>query len=83
MLLSATNRIAQSLDINHLGPDSGLIRDPVAREIKKRVWWFLIKQDWSKFSLGFVCRSLAFRFWMGEQATMARYIVFESAEKKH
>lgn len=49
VLLSSTTRIAQSLDLNRLGPDTGPSKDPIGREIKKRLWWFLVKQDWSKY----------------------------------
>jgi hypothetical protein len=52
VLLSSTNRIAQSLDLNRLGPDYGPCEDPVSREVKKRVWWFLIKQDWMQIPYG-------------------------------
>ncbi|KAH6652492.1 hypothetical protein BKA67DRAFT_566701 [Truncatella angustata] len=52
VLLSATNRIAQSLDFNHLGSDSKRCQDPISREVKKRVWWFLIKQDWMQIPYG-------------------------------
>ncbi|KAK9425599.1 putative Zn(2)-C6 fungal-type domain-containing protein [Seiridium unicorne] len=52
VLLSSTTRIAQSLDINRLGPESGPSQDPIAREVKKRVWWFLIKQDWMQIPYG-------------------------------
>ncbi|KAF7533669.1 hypothetical protein G7054_g6881 [Neopestalotiopsis clavispora] len=52
VLLSTTTRIAQSLDVNRLGPDSGPSKDPIGREIKKRLWWFLVKQDWMQIPYG-------------------------------
>lgn len=57
VLLASGSRIAQCLAIHRLGPDfkSGISQcmDPILRtrqlidrEISKRVWWFLVRQDW-------------------------------------
>lgn len=56
VLLASAIRVAQCLGMNRLGVDSrhqfdGLEDDEVARaiidrEVQKRVWWFLIRQDW-------------------------------------
>lgn len=57
VLLASGSRIAQCLAIHRLGPDSrsGISQctDPtlrtrrlIDREISKRVWWFLVRQDW-------------------------------------
>lgn len=56
VMLAAAIRIGQCLGIHRLGPDrraatdgmdSGLAKQYlVEREVKKRVWWFLVRQDW-------------------------------------
>lgn len=56
MLLASAIRIAQCLGMHRLGVDSRrqfegldpeeLVRAIVDREVQKRVWWFLIRQDW-------------------------------------
>ena len=54
VLLSCGIRIAQSLGLHRLGPDSlsrpvegiSALRSLVSREVNKRTWWFLIRQDW-------------------------------------
>lgn len=57
VLLASGSRIAQCLAIHRLGPDrtSSILQcaDPILRtrrlidrEISKRVWWFLVRQDW-------------------------------------
>lgn len=56
-LMGCAIRIAQSLGLNRLGPDqtasSNQSVEPekakrrlIDREINKRVWWFLVRQDW-------------------------------------
>lgn len=67
VLLSCVTRIAQSLDLNRLGQDIPISNGNftqsmqevskrrtflVNREIKKRIWWFLIKQDWMQIPYG-------------------------------
>lgn len=57
VLLASGSRIAQCLAIHRLGPDHksniSQCADPtlrtrrlIDREISKRVWWFLVRQDW-------------------------------------
>lgn len=56
-LMACAIRIAQSLGIHRLGADKTegtgrsvepqrIERDLIDREVSKRVWWFLIRQDW-------------------------------------
>ncbi|KAK1533136.1 hypothetical protein CPAR01_09844 [Colletotrichum paranaense] len=58
VMIASGIRISQCLNMHRLGPDR-LDHDPAAeitqetskkglinREIKKRVWWFLVRQDW-------------------------------------
>ncbi|KAE8377608.1 hypothetical protein BDV26DRAFT_304886 [Aspergillus bertholletiae] len=56
-LMGSGIRIAQSLGLHRLGPDrpdlledivdpQELTRKLIDREIGKRVWWFMIRQDW-------------------------------------
>lgn len=52
VLLASVTRIAQSLDINRIGSDARNSRDPISREVNKRVWWFLVKQDWMQIPYG-------------------------------
>ncbi|KAJ3545003.1 hypothetical protein NM208_g506 [Fusarium decemcellulare] len=57
VLISAAIRISQCLNIHRLGPDQpasiyhgqpeeNIVRTLIEREVKKRVWWFLVRQDW-------------------------------------
>jgi hypothetical protein len=56
VLLSIAIRISHSLNIHRVGPDrentdpngnsDGLATRLIEREVKKRVWWFIIRQDW-------------------------------------
>ncbi|KAH7378229.1 hypothetical protein BKA66DRAFT_146951 [Pyrenochaeta sp. MPI-SDFR-AT-0127] len=55
VLLSAAIRTSQSLELHRLGPDQELNSRPtntstdqylIDREVKKRTWWFLVRQDW-------------------------------------
>lgn len=56
VLLSSAIRIAQSLGLHRLGADhattqhvpDGLteVQYLIDREVKKRTWWFLVRQDW-------------------------------------
>ncbi|SPO07705.1 uncharacterized protein DNG_10400 [Cephalotrichum gorgonifer] len=54
-LMGSAIRIAQSLGLHRLGPDAPIVgvtdtneisRRLIEREVQKRVWWFLIRQDW-------------------------------------
>jgi hypothetical protein len=64
VLLSAAIRIAQSLGLHRLGLDppaeaeSGRYRSSqqaITREIGKRVWWFLVRQDWLQIPFQNIC----------------------------
>ncbi|KAF4465666.1 hypothetical protein FALBO_7492 [Fusarium albosuccineum] len=57
VLISAAIRISQCLNIHRLGPDQPasfyhgqpeerVVRILIEREVKKRIWWFLVRQDW-------------------------------------
>ncbi|KAJ5110658.1 C6 transcription factor [Penicillium argentinense] len=57
VLLASASRIAQCLGLHRLGPDtpaatqkstesSDRTQQLVDREVSKRVWWFLVRQDW-------------------------------------
>lgn len=50
VLLSCGIRIAQSLCIHRLGPDrtspAATSKQLIDREVQKRCWWFLVRQDW-------------------------------------
>ncbi|KAK7422961.1 hypothetical protein QQX98_001251 [Neonectria punicea] len=57
VLISTGIRISQCLNIHRLGadrsgshyrgqPDETVVRILVDREVKKRIWWFLVRQDW-------------------------------------
>ncbi|KAE8151317.1 hypothetical protein BDV25DRAFT_152784 [Aspergillus avenaceus] len=55
-LMGCAIRIAQSIGLHRLGPDTPFDPDSASgpeytknlidREVRKRVWWFLIRQDW-------------------------------------
>ena len=53
-MLSVATRIAQSLDLNRLGPEGQhkpgssppADAEILLREVKKRAWWFLVRGDW-------------------------------------
>lgn len=61
-LMGSAIRIAQSLGLHRLGPDrppdahsaapanSERAKRLVAREVMKRVWWFIVRQDWLQIS---------------------------------
>ncbi|KAF5560649.1 hypothetical protein FPHYL_6556 [Fusarium phyllophilum] len=58
ILVSAAIRIAQCLNLHRLGLD-----DPVAdanevvdREVRKRVWWFLVRYDWLQIPFQNTCQ---------------------------
>lgn len=67
VLIAATIRIAQCLNFHRLGPDragnawpssntSILRQDLVEREVKKRVWWYLLRQDWLQIPFENTCQ---------------------------
>nr|RBQ93943.1 hypothetical protein FVER53263_13362 [Fusarium verticillioides] len=58
VLVSAAIRIAQCLNLHRLG-----LHDPVAganeaidREVRKRVWWFLVRYDWLQIPFQNTCQ---------------------------
>ncbi|CAH0045305.1 unnamed protein product [Clonostachys solani] len=66
VLVAAAIRIAQCLNINRLGPDpnmnapstidaSSVVSALIEREVKKRVWWFLVRQDWLQIPFQNTC----------------------------
>ena len=54
VLLASACRIAQCLGLHRLGPDEAVYENHpdicatklINREVSKRVWWFLVRQDW-------------------------------------
>lgn len=57
VMIASGIRLCQCLNLHRLGPDRSLVelgdrpteiilRTLVEREVKKRVWWFLVRQDW-------------------------------------
>ncbi|KAH7174123.1 uncharacterized protein B0J16DRAFT_387948 [Fusarium flagelliforme] len=60
VLVSSGIRIAQCLNLHRLGPDpiisSGNVQDTVDREVKKRVWWFLVRYDWLQIPFQNTCQ---------------------------
>ncbi|KAJ5713136.1 C6 transcription factor [Penicillium malachiteum] len=61
VLVAAAIRIAQCLGLHRLGPDKKLA-DPALnrqklhrREVSKRVWWFLVRQDWLQIPVSNTC----------------------------
>ncbi|KAH7121584.1 hypothetical protein EDB81DRAFT_814113 [Dactylonectria macrodidyma] len=57
VLIATAIRISQCLNMHRLGPDRPssffpdqpkevVARNLIDREVKKRIWWFLIRQDW-------------------------------------
>ncbi|CAH0002540.1 unnamed protein product [Clonostachys byssicola] len=66
VLVAAAIRIAQCLNINRLGPDpnmnapstagtSSVVSSLIEREVKKRIWWFLVRQDWLQIPFQNTC----------------------------
>ncbi|VUC25208.1 unnamed protein product [Clonostachys rosea] len=66
VLLAAGIRIAQCLNLHRLGADpqanapptidtSSLVSALIEREVKKRVWWFLVRQDWLQIPFQNTC----------------------------
>ncbi|KAH7121768.1 hypothetical protein B0J13DRAFT_648543 [Dactylonectria estremocensis] len=57
VLIATAIRISQCLNMHRLGPDRQssffhdqpkevVARNLIEREVKKRIWWFLVRQDW-------------------------------------
>ncbi|KAG5753148.1 hypothetical protein H9Q72_003819 [Fusarium xylarioides] len=58
VLVSAAIRIAQCLNLHRLGledPGAG-VNDAVDREVRKRVWWFLVRYDWLQIPFQNTCQ---------------------------
>ncbi|KAF5679858.1 transcriptional regulatory [Fusarium denticulatum] len=58
ILVSAAIRIAQCLNLHRLGlndPDVS-VNDAVDGEIRKRVWWFLVRYDWLQIPYQNTCQ---------------------------
>ncbi|KAJ3538103.1 hypothetical protein NM208_g6046 [Fusarium decemcellulare] len=65
VLVSTTIRIAQCLNLHRLGPDppvnpaSATAENPqevINREVRKRVWWFLVRYDWLQIPFQNTCQ---------------------------
>ena len=60
VLVSSAIRIAQCLNLHRLGPDpaisSGNAQGIIDREVKKRVWWFLVRYDWLQIPFQNTCQ---------------------------
>ncbi|RBQ81865.1 hypothetical protein FVER14953_13362 [Fusarium verticillioides] len=58
VLVSAAIRIAQCLNLHRLGlhdPVAGA-NEPIDREVRKRVWWFLVRYDWLQIPFQNTCQ---------------------------
>ncbi|KAG7409084.1 putative transcription factor lepB [Fusarium oxysporum f. sp. rapae] len=58
VLVSAAIRIAQCLNLHRLGlddPGAG-VSEVVDREVRKRVWWFLVRYDWLQIPFQNTCQ---------------------------
>ncbi|SCO91979.1 uncharacterized protein FRV6_16107 [Fusarium oxysporum] len=62
VLVSAAIRIAQCLNLHRLGQDDhnvvchGDINSVIDREVRKRVWWFLVRYDWLQIPFQNTCQ---------------------------
>ncbi|KAJ4111488.1 hypothetical protein NW768_011842 [Fusarium equiseti] len=65
-IFSSAIRIAQCLNLHRLGSDpaisSGNPQDTVDREVKKRVWWFLVRYDWLQIPFQNTCQIDMYQF---------------------
>ncbi|KAG9498132.1 hypothetical protein J7337_011027 [Fusarium musae] len=58
VLVSAAIRIAQCLNLHRLGhddPGAG-VSEAIDREVRKRVWWFLVRYDWLQIPFQNTCQ---------------------------
>ncbi|KAF5592376.1 hypothetical protein FPCIR_5697 [Fusarium pseudocircinatum] len=58
ILVSAAIRIAQCLNLHRLGiddPGAG-VNGAIDREVRKRVWWFLVRYDWLQIPFQNTCQ---------------------------
>jgi hypothetical protein len=60
VLVSTAIRIAQCLGLHRLGSDPepgiGNAQGIVGREVKKRIWWFLVRYDWLQIPFQNTCQ---------------------------
>ncbi|KAF5684567.1 hypothetical protein FCIRC_3910 [Fusarium circinatum] len=58
VLVSAAIRIAQCLNLHRLGQDdlSIGVNEAIDREVRKRVWWFLVRYDWLQIPFQNTCQ---------------------------
>lgn len=58
VLVSAAIRIAQCLNLHRLGTDDpgAGVDEAVDREVRKRVWWFLVRYDWLQIPFQNTCQ---------------------------
>ncbi|KAF5648939.1 hypothetical protein F52700_757 [Fusarium sp. NRRL 52700] len=58
VLVSAAIRIAQCLNLHRLGldePGAG-VNEVIDRQVRKRVWWFLVRYDWLQIPFQNTCQ---------------------------
>ncbi|KAF5712843.1 transcriptional regulatory [Fusarium globosum] len=58
VLVSSAIRIAQCLNLHRLGlddPGAG-VNEVIDREVRKRVWWFLVRYDWLQIPFQNTCQ---------------------------
>ncbi|KAF4946804.1 hypothetical protein FSARC_14114 [Fusarium sarcochroum] len=65
VLISSGIRIAQCMNLHRLGPDRpvtssnnsyGSVDEIINREVRKRVWWFLVRYDWLQIPFQNTCQ---------------------------
>ncbi|KAJ3526429.1 hypothetical protein NM208_g11195 [Fusarium decemcellulare] len=63
VLISTAIRISQCLNLHRLGADrpgtasvKGDIQNAIDREVRKRVWWFLVRYDWLQIPFQNTCQ---------------------------
>ncbi|SCV39227.1 uncharacterized protein FFB14_07130 [Fusarium fujikuroi] len=58
VLVSAAIRIAQCLNLHRLGfDDPGAdVNEVIDREVRKRIWWFLVRYDWLQIPFQNTCQ---------------------------
>ncbi|KAF5552577.1 hypothetical protein FMEXI_2728 [Fusarium mexicanum] len=58
VLVSAAIRIAQCLNLHRLGHDDpgASVNEAIDREVRKRVWWFLVRYDWLQIPFQNTCQ---------------------------
>ncbi|KAF4419929.1 hypothetical protein FACUT_11370 [Fusarium acutatum] len=58
VLVSTAIRIAQCLNLHRLGIDDPCagVNEAIDREVRKRVWWFLVRYDWLQIPFQNTCQ---------------------------